>query len=146
MLSSNMLLLNLILLIDVTFSTPTSPLHSKPRFRTSSGQFPLSLAHNQSDATISGLAIGYSRYASKRMNSPALDQPDILEAVYYSHAVPRNPEVLTNLGLIFDRVYFPGVYMPPPGFDRKALENEIQRIIAYLQGRLDPNTRQLLDC
>jgi hypothetical protein len=80
------------------------------------------------------------------MSSSGLDQPDILEAVYYSHAVPRNPEVLTNLGLIFDRLYFPGVYMPPPGFDRKAVEKEIQRIISHFQGRLDPNTRQLLDC
>jgi signal transduction histidine kinase len=52
------------------------------------------------------------------MSASGLDQPDILEAVYYSHAVPRNPEVLTALGLIFDRIYFPGVYMPPPGFDQ----------------------------
>ena len=69
-----------------------------------------------------------------------------VEAVYYSHAVPRNPEVLTTLGLIFDRLYFPGVYMPPPGFDQKAVESEIQRISSHFQGRLDPNTRQMLDC
>src|SRR5215469_8829792 len=80
------------------------------------------------------------------MSSSGLDQPDILEAVYYSHAVPRSPAVLTILGLIFDRLYFPGVYMPPPGFDRKAVESEIQRIISHYQGRVDANTRQLLDC
>jgi hypothetical protein len=80
------------------------------------------------------------------MSSSGLDQPDTLEAVYYSHAVPRNLEVLTTLGLIFDRLYFPGVYMPPPGFDQKAVESEIQRIISHFQGRLDPNTRQMLDC
>ena len=80
------------------------------------------------------------------MSSSGLEQPDTLEAVYYSHAVPRSLEVLTTLGLVFDRLYFPGVYIPPPGFDEKAVLSEIQRIVSHFHGRLDPNTRQMLDC
>jgi hypothetical protein len=72
------------------------------------------------------------------------DSPDIFGAVYYSRAVPRNKAVLTFLGLIFDKIYFPGVYMPPVGFDEKAVEDEIQRIEKF--GLRDPNTINLLDC
>jgi hypothetical protein len=74
------------------------------------------------------------------------DQPelDCFEAVYYSYAVPRSAEILTILGLVFDRIHFPGVYMPPLGFAEDAVEKEIQRIAA-LQ-RKDPSTEQLLGC
>lgn len=79
------------------------------------------------------------------MNAPQPERPDLLEVVYYSHPVPRNPAVLTVLGLIFDRIHFPGVTMPPNDFDEKVVTDEIRRI-ASLPIRADPNTKQLLDC
>lgn len=69
--------------------------------------------------------------------------PDCFEAVYYSYAVPRTAEALTMLGLVFDRIYFPGVYMPPQGFDEEAVRREIQRISPRLR---DANELQLLAC
>lgn len=72
-------------------------------------------------------------------------EPDRFEAVYYSYAVPRSAEILTILGLVFDRIHFPGVYMPPPGFDEDEVEREFQRI-ANLQKANDPSTQQLLAC
>jgi hypothetical protein len=78
------------------------------------------------------------------MSAPEPDRPDFFEAVYYSQPVPRDPEVLSILGLVFDRIYFPGVYMPPSGFDEKAVIDEIQRISSL--GRLNPNQRQMLEC
>src|SRR5262245_15586934 len=71
-------------------------------------------------------------------------EPDRFEAVYYSYAVPRSAEILTILGLVFDRIHFPGVYMPPPGFDEDAVVKEFQRIAAL--GFKDPSTHQLLAC
>jgi hypothetical protein len=70
----------------------------------------------------------------------ALEQ---FEAVYYSHPVPRGLAPLTLLGLIFDKVYFPGVYMPS-AFDEKGVENEIRRLV-NLNTR-DPNTHQVINC
>ena len=40
-----------------------------------------------------------------------------LEAVYLSAPIPRNLAVLTVMGAIFDKVHFPGVYLPKDGFD-----------------------------
>ena len=78
------------------------------------------------------------------MNTFGPNSPDVFEAVYYSQPVPRTSEALTLLGLVFDRVYFPAVYMPPTGFDEKWVANEIQRILDL---RLfDPNTVQMLRC
>lgn len=48
------------------------------------------------------------------------------------------------LGLVFDRVYFPGVYMPPPVFDEKGVADEIRRIASL--DRADPSAIQLLQC
>jgi len=75
------------------------------------------------------------------MNAPEPDKPDLLEAVYYSQPVPRRG-VLSTLGLVFDKIYFPGVYMPPSGFDEKALIAEIQRISALNL----PHYNHLLEC
>jgi hypothetical protein len=72
---------------------------------------------------------------------PELDR---FEAVYYSYAVPRSAEILTILGLVFDRIHFPGVHLPPIGFDEEAVEREFQRIAAFQ--RKDPSTEQLLAC
>lgn len=71
-------------------------------------------------------------------------QPDRFEAVYYSYAVPRSAAALTILGLVFDRIHFPGVYMPPEGFDETAVKSDIQRIAS--RGKLDPNDAQMLAC
>jgi hypothetical protein len=57
-----------------------------------------------------------------------LDEALELEAVYYSAPVPRDLATLTVLGTVFDKVYFPGVYLPTGGFDQKALDKEILRI------------------
>jgi hypothetical protein len=68
-----------------------------------------------------------------------------LEAVYYSGQVPDSCVSLTLLGFIFDRIHFPGVYMPPPDrLDYKELEKETQRIAAL--GHKDVDTYQLINC
>jgi hypothetical protein len=40
---------------------------------------------------------------------------DFFEAVYYSGPVPNTLEALTALSFVFDRIHFPGVYIPPKG-------------------------------
>jgi len=54
-----------------------------------------------------------------------------LETIYYSAPIPRNLAVLTILGAVFDKVYFPGVYLPKAGFDQGELDKEIDRIKGY---------------
>lgn len=74
------------------------------------------------------------------------EQPlETLEAVYYAAQVPTSLESLTLLGFLFDRVHFPGVYLPPPGsLDLPELEKEIQRILRL--GFNDIETVQLMNC
>ena len=52
----------------------------------------------------------------------------LMEGIYYSHVIPRNLSVLTLMGLVFDKVHFPGAYLPATGFDRKELQKEIARL------------------
>ena len=53
------------------------------------------------------------------------------EAIYFPGPVPAdNSAMLTVLGVIFDRVYFPGVYFPKSGFDQAEVDKEIARIEA----------------
>jgi hypothetical protein len=40
---------------------------------------------------------------------------DVLEVVYYSAPAPNSLAALTMLAFVFDRIYFPGVYVPPSG-------------------------------
>jgi hypothetical protein len=54
-----------------------------------------------------------------------IDETLKLEAVYLSAPIPRNLAVLTAMGAIFDKVYFPGVYLPKEGFDVGELDKEI---------------------
>jgi hypothetical protein len=61
-----------------------------------------------------------------------LDEALALEAVYYSAPIPRDLATLTVLGTVFDKVYFPGVYLPKDGFDEAALDREIERPKHYL--------------
>jgi hypothetical protein len=57
-----------------------------------------------------------------------------LEAVYFSAPVPHNLAVLTVLGAIFDKVHFPGVWMPKTGYDLIEVQKEIERLEALPPG------------
>ena len=65
----------------------------------------------------------------------AIDHTLGLEAVYYSAPVPRDLAVLTVLGIVFDKVHLPGVYIPMDGYDRDGVVAEIERLRA-LNSRL----------
>jgi hypothetical protein len=67
-----------------------------------------------------------------------LDDAMSLEATYYAAPIPQNMAVLTILGAVFDKVYFPGVVMPVDNFDQKELDKEIARIEG-LQSARRPN-------
>ena len=70
---------------------------------------------------------------------------DSFDAVYYSQQVPRSAEALTILGLVFDRLIFPGVYLPTSPFDEGALKKEIERITS-LKMRMSVDDVQMLNC
>jgi hypothetical protein len=72
-----------------------------------------------------------------------IDETLKLEAVYLSAPIPRNLAVLTAMGAIFDKVHFPGVYLPKDGFDIQELDKEIARIKA-LSAAQDYDTQLLL--
>jgi hypothetical protein len=59
-----------------------------------------------------------------------LDAALALDAIYYSAPIPRNMAVLTIMGAVFDKVYFPGVYMPKSGYDEGEVQKEIDRLNA----------------
>lgn len=67
-----------------------------------------------------------------------------LEAVYYSNQVPSSYAVLSFLGLIFDKIYFPGVFLPTEGFDEKETTQEIERIASFGIKKIDD--QQLINC
>ena len=73
-----------------------------------------------------------------------LDDALALEAVYYSAPIPRDLATLTVLGTVFDKVYFPGVYLPKDGFDEAALDREIERLEALPDARTDYDTALLI--
>jgi len=50
------------------------------------------------------------------------------EAVYYSGPAPGSMHSLTLLGLVFDRLIFPGVYIPTAGLDIKETVEEVKRL------------------
>ena len=54
--------------------------------------------------------------------------PSSLEAIYFSAPVPRSAHVLTMLGVVFDKVHFPGVYLPRGGYEPAELSQEIERL------------------
>jgi hypothetical protein len=51
-----------------------------------------------------------------------------LEAVFYSGPIPSNLSTLTFLGLVFDQVHFPNVYIPADDFDPDEVLAEISRL------------------
>ena len=57
-----------------------------------------------------------------------LDETLQLEAVYYSAPMPRSLSVLVAMGLVFDKVHFPGVYLPKGDYDRVGWKSETKRI------------------
>jgi len=66
-----------------------------------------------------------------------------LEAVYYSAPAPTSLRALTLLGLVFDRLIFPGVYIPDGGIDIEETAKAFERIRA-LPGRRDLDTVHML--
>ncbi|QND70752.1 hypothetical protein [Tardiphaga robiniae] len=71
------------------------------------------------------------------MSKTGVDTSLSLEAVYLSAPIPRNAAVLTVLGAVFDKVYFPGVYLPKSGFDQKEVDREIVRLEALNDKRYE---------
>lgn len=74
----------------------------------------------------------------------ATDRALALETVYYSAPIPRDLGTLTVLGAVFDKVYFPGVYLPKQGFDQKELDKEIARIAGLDPGASRPGDTEIL--
>jgi len=58
---------------------------------------------------------------------------DKFRAVYYSFPVPTNPLTVTLLGILFDEIILPGVYLPS-GQNKK----DIKERLAFLMERYDP--------
>ena len=69
--------------------------------------------------------------------------PLALEAIYSSAPGPRGFASLTVLGLVFDKIYFPGVYLPKDGFNQAELNAEIERLLA-LPSPMDPGRAVLI--
>jgi hypothetical protein len=65
------------------------------------------------------------------------------EAVYVSAPIPRNLGVLTVLGTVFDKVYFPGVHLPKDGYDLAELDKEVARLESLPIAR-DYETQELI--
>lgn len=78
-----------------------------------------------------------------KLSVTELDKSLRLEAVYYSAPAPRSLASLVALGLVFDRVHFPGVYVPQGAYDRDAWHAEIDRIAALQPSRFN-DTRELV--
>jgi hypothetical protein len=51
---------------------------------------------------------------------------------------------LSVLGAVFDKVYFPGAYLPKDGFDEAALDREIARLEALPDAQTDYDTGLLI--
>lgn len=69
---------------------------------------------------------------------------DSFEVVYYSHPTPNGLPILTLMGLLFDRVHFPGVYIPRD-FDPDLVSREIERLEA-LPGGVDLAGQHMIAC
>lgn len=53
---------------------------------------------------------------------------DSFDIVYYSQPVPPSLKVLTFLSCLFDKIHFPGVFIPDEGFDVEDTRKEIDRL------------------
>jgi hypothetical protein len=52
------------------------------------------------------------------------------EVVYYSFPVPTNPLTVSLLGILFDKVYLPGVYLPPK-VDKKSIAERFNFLVKH---------------
>lgn len=68
-----------------------------------------------------------------------------MEAVYYAAPAPTSLRALTLLGLVFDRLIFPDVYVPEGGIDLDATEKEFERIRGLPGHLLDTNDIHMLN-
>src|SRR3989304_5545011 len=59
----------------------------------------------------------------------------ILECVYHPQPYPRGERVLTLLALVFDKIHFPGTWLPKHVVDERAIWEEIRRIQSYYAQR-----------
>jgi hypothetical protein len=57
-----------------------------------------------------------------------MSAPLKLESIYYASPIPASAAALTMLGLVFDKVVFPGVEIPTDGFDPAEVAKEIKRL------------------
>jgi len=57
-----------------------------------------------------------------------MENIDRLECVYYPGPVPKNGAVLMTLCFVFDKIYFPRVYLPKGDYDKNLLNKEIERL------------------
>lgn len=65
-------------------------------------------------------------------------------AVYYPEVVPTSPATLMHLALVFDKVYFPGVYIPYEGVDEAETIKQIERL--SLIDKKNPETFYAIQC
>jgi hypothetical protein len=73
------------------------------------------------------------------MAQTGLDETLKLESVYLTGPVPRNLGVLTVLGAVFDKVYFPGVHMPKSGYDPRRSRRKSYVSKDWVTGRTIPS-------
>lgn len=65
-----------------------------------------------------------------------IDSGISFDAVYYSFPVPLNPLTVSLMGILFDRVFLPGVYLPDP---KKIDKRSISERLKFLVQKFDPN-------
>lgn len=68
---------------------------------------------------------------------------DSFDAVYYSHPIPTSFHSLTLLSLVFDKIYFPGVYISED-LDIQVIKEEIKRLQSL--SRNDYDTNFIINC
>ena len=72
------------------------------------------------------------------------ESSELLEAVYYSQGVPGSLEALNVLALVFDRIHFPAVHLPPVGFDEEAVRVEFKRLVEIAGETRHPRHQELI--
>lgn len=70
---------------------------------------------------------------------------ETLDVVYYTAPTPTSWQSLATLGLVFDRIHFPGVYVGTSRIDEAGTLHEIARIRSGASGRMDEDGRQMLN-
>ncbi|MBU0999731.1 hypothetical protein KKG24_05560 [Patescibacteria group bacterium] len=60
----------------------------------------------------------------------AIQLQNNFEVVYYSFPVPTNPYTITLLGILFDKIILPGIYLPS-GQDKKSIKERLEFLIEH---------------